>query len=134
MAAADSSLALAAALLAGCTSIAADQRTFDGTRWRVTAINGQPTPATGDYHVAFAGGQISGRFGCNGWGGRYRIMQDTIVAREIASTLMGCPEPAMSFESAGLRVLGQPMRLAWASSGRLTLENGAGTIALERSP
>ena len=31
----------------------ADERTFDGTRWHVTAIDGRATPATGDYHVEF---------------------------------------------------------------------------------
>jgi heat shock protein HslJ len=47
---------------------------------------------------------------------------------------MACPEPAMSFESEGLAVLRQPMRLSWIAGTELTLSNGAGSIALERIP
>ena len=124
--------ALIGLVCAACTSIAVDARTFEGTRWRVTAINGRATPANGDYRLQFERGKISGRFGCNGFGGRYSVRRDQLIAREIASTLMGCPEPAMSFEAAGLRVLAGPARLSWTSSARLMLSNRAGSIALKR--
>ena len=113
---------------AACTSVMADERTFDGTRWHVTAIDGRATPATGDYHVQFARDEISGRFGCNGWGGRYAIVGDIITAGEIRSTMMACPD--MSFESSGLAVLDRPMQIRWSSGRQLTLTNGAGSIEL----
>ena len=125
------SLALACA---ACTTIAADARMFDGTRWHVMAIDGKPTPATGDYHVEFKAGEISGRFGCNGWGGTYAVRGETLTASQVRSTLMACPEPAMSFESEGLAVLRQPMRLTGIAGTELTLSNSAGSIALERIP
>ena len=56
-------------LVAGCTSIAADARTFDGTEWQVVAIDGQATPRAENYRVRFANGQFGGRFGCNSFGG-----------------------------------------------------------------
>jgi heat shock protein HslJ len=117
MAAADFKLALATALLAGCTSINAANATFEGTRWHVTAINGRGTPATGDYHVEFSNGTIGGRFGCNGFGGRYAVSGELMRATEIRSTMMACSDPA-----------------GWSfSSRKLTLSNGAGSIALEPS-
>ena len=115
-----------------CTSVMADERTFAGTRWHVAAIDGRPTPANGDYHVEFSRNEISGRFGCNGFGGRYAILGDIITAGEVRSTMMACPD--MGFESSGLAVLNRPMQMRWSSGRQLTLTNGAGSIALERAP
>jgi heat shock protein HslJ len=134
MAAAGSRLALLALGCAGCTSIAADARTFEGTMWHVTAINGRATPATGDYRVEFKGGAIGGRFGCNGWGGRYAVAASMLTASAIRSTMMACTDPAASFEGAGFQILNQPMRMSWTSGRRLTLSNAAGSIELERTP
>ena len=117
-----------------CTTIAADARTFDGTRWHVTAIDGRATPPAGDYHVEFKANEISGRFGCNGWGGSYMVSGETMTADRVMSTMMGCSDPAMTFESQGLTVLRQPMRLTWIAGRKLTLSNSAGSIALERMP
>ena len=126
----------AAALVLACTScttIAADARTLDNSRWHVTAINGRATPANGEYRIEFKGGQISGRFGCNGWGGTYAVAGEMLTASQVRSTMMACAEPAMSFESQGLSVLQQPMRGTEAAGGKLTLSNSAGLIALERT-
>ena len=133
MAAAGFRLALTALLCAACTSIAVDARTFEGTRWHVTAINGRATPATGDYRIEFRGGGIGGRFGCNGFGGRYAVRGETVVVREMRSTMMACSDPAASFEGAGFAILNQPMRWTWISGRKLTLSNTAGSIALMRS-
>lgn len=123
-----------ALLCAGCTSIAADARTFEGTRWHVTAINGRTTPVTGRYEVGFRNRQIGGQFGCNHFGGDYRVTRDVMTTSAIRMTMMACMEPAASFESWGGSVLGQPMRMTWTSGEHLTLSNSAGSIALERLP
>jgi heat shock protein HslJ len=133
MGAAGSRTALLALLCVGCTSIAVDARTFEGTRWHVTAINGRATPAAGDYHVEFSGGSIGGRFGCNGFGGRYSVAGEHLIASEVRSTMMACSEPAGGFESAGFAVLNQPMRWTWISGVKLTLSNSAGSISLQRA-
>src|SRR5256885_8775422 len=96
--------ALLAFLCAGCTSIAADARTFEGTRWHVTAINGRATPRAGDYRIEFRNRGIGGRFGCNGFGGRYAISGEQLSATAIRSTMMACTDPAASFEGAGFAV------------------------------
>jgi len=134
MAAAGFKAAALALACAACTSVMADERTFDGTHWHVKAVDGRATPATGDYHVQFTRNEISGRFGCNSFGGRYAIVGDIMTAGEVRSTLMGCPEPAASLESRGFAVLNRPMQMRWASGRQLTLSNGAGSIALQRTP
>ena len=135
-AAAVSSRALAAmtslALLGACTTVAATPLTFEDTNWQVTAIDGQSTPVSDAYRVQFDDGRIGGRFGCNSFGGNYAVTGDTMTAVDVISTLMGCPEPAATFEQQGLAVLQQPMRIDWQSDQQLVLSNGAGSIALQR--
>jgi heat shock protein HslJ len=123
--------AATALLLAACTSVHATKATFEGTDWQVTAINGQATPRTDVYRMQFRDGQAGGRFGCNHIGGAYSIRADTLVVTDVASTLMGCPEPAATFEQQGLAVLQLPMRMNWQSDRGLTLSNSAGSIQLE---
>ena len=106
-----------------------------GTSWCVVAVDGQPTPANGDYALRFdSSGGIGARFGCNSMGGRYRLAGDLMTVSNLASTLMGCPEPAMTLERKGSEVLGQPMRTALSSNERMLLSNAAGSIALEPLP
>jgi len=118
---------------AACTTVAADARTFEGTSWRVTAIDGRATPASGNYSMTFSGGEIGARFGCNSIGGHYSVSGETLTASEVRSTLMGCPEPSATFEREGAAVLNQPMHITW-NGGSLALSNAAGSIALQRQP
>ena len=78
-------------------------------------------------------GAISGRFGCNGWGGTYAVNGETMTASRVMSTMMACADPAMSFESQGLAVLRQPMRWSLAPDRKLTLSNRAGSIEMVRT-
>ena len=106
-----------------------------GTSWRVAAVNGRTTPSTGDYALRFdRNGGVGGRFGCNAMGGQYRLSGDLLAVSDLASTLMGCPEPAATFEREGSAVLGQPMRVAFTSNDRMSLSNAAGSIALDPAP
>ena len=134
MAAAASRAAILSALVAGCTSVASTNATFEGTEWQVTAIDGQATPRTEMYRMQFKDGQAGGRFGCNHIGGQYSASGTTLTISNTTSTLMGCPEPAATFEREGLAVLQRPMSMQWASGRQLTLSNAVGSIALERVP
>lgn len=129
-------LALGALLVsAGCTSAplaVAPITELAGTNWRVVAINSRPTPTVGDYAMRFnATGGIGARFGCNSMGGQFRLAGDLLTVSNLASTLMGCPEPAATFERDGSAVLNQPMRIAFTSNDRMYLSNGVGSIALD---
>ena len=127
-------IGLLALLCAACTSMAVDARAFEATRWHVSAINGRATPAASNYRVEFQRGRIGGQFGCNHFGGEYRVRSDVLITNAMAMTMMGCPDPAATFEAQGLAVLQQPMRMNWTDARHLTLSNGAGSIALEGVP
>ena len=126
---------LAAIAVSGCTSINLHPNLLEGTNWRVVTVNGRQTPAVGDYSMRFeANGGVGARFGCNHMGGNYRLVGTTLTVSNLAQTLMGCPEPAGSFESQGAAVLGRPMQVAFSSNERMYLSNEAGAIALDPLP
>lgn len=134
-AAAFKAVALLAAACGGCTAINLHPNVLEGTNWRVAAVNGRQTPATGDYSMRFGTeSRVGARFGCNRMGGNYRIAGSTLTVGNLAQTLMGCPEPAGSFESQGAAVLGRPMQVSFSSNERMSLGNAAGSIALDRVP
>src|SRR5687768_4083818 len=83
--------------------------------------------AIADYSMRFEADRVGARFGCNHMGGRYRVADGVLTVSDLAQTLMGCPEPASTFESQGAAVLGQPMRIAFSSNERLHLSNAAGS-------
>ena len=95
-------------------------------------VNGRQTPAEGDYSMRFgADGSFGARFGCNSMGGSYRMVGGTLTVSNLNQTLMGCPEPAASFESQASAILQQPMQVAFTSNERMSLSNSAGTIAAD---
>jgi heat shock protein HslJ len=103
-------------------------------RWQVVEIKRRATPASDLYRISFDNGQLGARFGCNHMGGRYRQSGAVIHAGDIASTLMGCPEPAATFERDGGAILAQPMSVSWTGRDRLELSNRAGGMKLVRIP
>jgi len=103
-----------------------------GTKWHVVSVNGRETPGQGDYSMQFeAGGRLGARFGCNSMGGTYRMVGGSLTVSNLVSTLMGCPEPAATFESQASAILQQPMQVAFTSNERMGLSNAAGSIALD---
>jgi heat shock protein HslJ len=125
----------AAALCAGCTAINLAPGTLAGTNWRVATVNGKPTPTAGDYSMRFGfDGGFGARFGCNHMGGYYRLSGQTLVVDNLAQTLIGCPEPAASFENQGGAILGRPMRVRFSNGQQMGLSNEAGSIGLVPVP
>ena len=129
-------LSLVVLTLAGCAPVAhglpLPGTSVDGTRWQVTEVKRQATPLTDQYRISFENGQIGARFGCNHMGGPYRQIGNVIHAGQIASTLMGCPEPAATIERDAGLILAQPMTMSWTSRDTLELSNRAGGMKLVR--
>jgi heat shock protein HslJ len=104
----------------------------------VQSVNGRQVPAQGDYSVRFEnGGRLGAKFGCNSMGGQYAISGGTLQVSDLMQTLMGCPEPAATFESQGSAILRAPMQMNRSASDRapyeyLSLRNRAGEIILMR--
>ena len=130
-------LCVAALALASCAPTAdtiPSQRASVEGRWQVVEVKRLATPATADYFISFEKGQLAARLGCNHMGGSYRQVGAVIHAGDIASTLMGCPEPAATFERDAGAILSQPMSVSWISRDRLELSNRAGGMKLVRLP
>ncbi|HXH52916.1 MAG TPA: META domain-containing protein [Sphingomicrobium sp.] len=123
--------AAALPLVAGCTSIHTDQRTFQGTSWYVSALSGQATGPAHAYYMLFHQGRVSGRFGCNYFNGRYSPAGEIMAITQVAATRMACDGPAAMHERIGFATLSEPMRMTWAGD-RLTLGNARGWITLDR--
>ena len=70
-------------------------------------------------------------------GGQYAISGSTLQVTDLMQTLMGCPEPAATFENQGSAILRAPMHMSRSASDRapyeyLSLKNEAGEIILMR--
>jgi heat shock protein HslJ len=129
MAAAAFRLTALALACAGCTSIQFKPRSFEGVSWHVSAIDGQDTPPVDNYRMEFANGRVSAQFGCNHFGGTYRVERNQLVVSQLAGTRMGCPEPAGTLENRGTAILREPMQIT-ANSGGMMLSNRSGQINL----
>ena len=116
----------------GCGGAAVQPASLAGTNWRVTAVNGRPTPPGGQYFMNFEATRFGAKFGCNGMGADYRQEGDRLIPGPVVGTQMACPD--MSFESAAGVVLSQPLRMLWRDGDRLRLSSDPQrTIDLVRS-
>jgi heat shock protein HslJ len=100
---------LLAFTLAGC-SPQPTANDLTGTSWHLVSYGpeSQQIPAAEGVTtlVQFTlDGQVSGSLGCNQFSGQYSVKGDKITFDQLISTLMACPEPQMSQESAGFQVL-----------------------------
>ena len=101
-----------------------------GSNWRVSAVNGRPTPM-GEYFMNFgADGRLSAKLGCNGLGAGYTQTDAALSVGTIMATRMACPE--MRFENEGSAILAQPLTVS-GYGNQVTLTSSAGSIRLVRS-
>jgi heat shock protein HslJ len=73
-------------------------------------------------------GKVSGSMGCNQFGGSYETKGDQISFGPLAATLMACPEPAMSQETAVLAILSGTVTYK-LDGNSLTLTGQDGSLA-----
>lgn len=117
----------------GCGGGTVAPNSVKNTSWTVVAINGRRTGGGANYYVQFAGNDIRAKFGCNSIGGTHRQNGDHISTENLAQTLMGCPEPAATFEREGIAILGSNMRFEATSGTNARFVSEAGTIDVERA-
>lgn len=119
--------------VSGCGGGTIASNTMAGTSWAVTAVNGRPVPAGGDYHVQFSGNDLSAKFGCNTMSGQYRLNGDHLAMASLTQTEMACAEPAASFEREASVLLRSNVRVEKIGGERMRLVSEAGTVELRRS-
>ena len=119
--------------VSGCGGGTIAPATLANTSWSVVSVNGKPVPAGGDYYVQFSDNRLSAKFGCNGMGGAYRLNGDHLSVANLEQTLIGCPEPAATFEREGSTLLRSNVRVERIGGERMRLVSEAGTIELRRS-
>jgi uncharacterized membrane protein len=119
--------------VSGCGGGTIAANALAGTSWSVVSINGKPVPAGPDYYVQFSDRTIKAKFGCNAIGGPYQVNGDHLAAGNLTQTLMGCPEPAASFEREAGDLLRSNVRTEKIGGERLRLVSEAGTIELKRA-
>lgn len=124
---------LAGCLLAGlsCAGIAADAFPIEGSLWRVTAINGEATPHS-KYSINFGGNQVTGRLGCNDFGGNLALKEGNLSISALRATSRTCGMDAAMFEGSGFAVLSEPLTLEWTGRNQLVIRNVNGNMTLER--
>ncbi|WP_028970562.1 META domain-containing protein [Sphingomonas sp. URHD0057] len=132
MAAAGSRLALLGLVCAGCTNLVFDQRSFEGTQWRITTINVEATDPSSPYPMSFEGGRIHGGFGCNGGSGEYRLAAGQLIVSHVITTERACADlHRQQMEERALHVLRLPMQIGRnPKTGGTILSNGAGSLEL----
>ncbi|HLC05510.1 MAG TPA: META domain-containing protein [Anaerolineales bacterium] len=114
---------LAGIALAGCDGVEnAPPDPLDGTSWQLMSLDGRESLPGVVITAVFEGGSVHGSSGCNSFGATYQIHADSIVIRDIQSTLMACiePEGAMDQEQEFIALLGSSERYRIAD-GQLRL-------------
>jgi heat shock protein HslJ len=117
-------------ILGGC----ATTMELEGSRWRLTEVDGAPAiPASDERaaHIVFERSptpRVSGSTGCNRFVGSYESSGSSLTFGAIASTRMACPD-AMAQERAFEQAL-QDVRQWRAEDGELELLDEQDTVRL----
>jgi heat shock protein HslJ len=98
-------------LLSACSVLpAADS--LEGTSWKLYAISKHRPIEGSNITIVFADGQVSGRGGCNQYGGEYQINGSMLTIDKLYMTEMACISPVgiMDQETTFLKHLGNTQR------------------------
>lgn len=76
-------------------------------RWQIISINGKAAIAgdRGAPEIEFKQGKVSGKSGCNSFGGSLKAKGAKVKFSAPAATMMACPEPLMRQEQALFQAL-----------------------------
>jgi heat shock protein HslJ len=116
----------------GCGGTLASRVT--GPEWRIVEIAGEPAAGDRPATLRFEeNGRMGGRAPCNTtYGGDWRLDGERLVFGRLFSTMMACPEPAMSQEQALFRILGSARDWRIGEQGDLVIEGEGGAVVARR--
>ena len=108
---------------------------LDATSWNLIEVNGHTPVPDSTVNLHFAAGKVSGRSGCNTYGGNYQARGNgrQIQFTDIFVTLMACvPQEISDQEQEYLGLLNQTLTYQTAD-GQLSLMDQDGTVVLRFS-
>ena len=91
--------------LVACGPAPAPTPDLANSRWKLADIDGTPIDASVEATLQFDDQNVSGRGGCNQYGGKYTLDGSQITFSDLAWTDMACQDPAMSTEFSFLSAL-----------------------------
>ena len=102
----------------------ATKAAIEGKTWRMQSLGGlEPAKLAAvksGVTLRFASGAVQVSGGCNQMRGSYSLEDGVLAVSKMAGTMMACPEPALSVETAVRKALAKPSK-ATLANGRLTL-------------
>lgn len=120
--------------LEGCGGAILPPETLAHTSWEMVSINGRAVAGGERYRLAFTDNGITGKAGCNGFGGSYRVSREGFQAGPLAMTRMACPGSAMRDEQEVSRLLTGRVRLYYPDAETLVMRGvSGGEIRLKRA-
>jgi heat shock protein HslJ len=112
--------------LAACAP-AVEQGSLAGPEWRLVSLNGEPVPAEVTITAAFGEAEVAGNSACNSYSGPYTVDGATIQIGPLASTLMACEEPIMTWEGNFLGAM-QAAQTFTVTATELEIATGEGSL------
>jgi len=103
----------------------------DTTR-RIEAVNGWVIPRVGTHEPLFGAHRISGQLGCNAFDIEYRHELRRLVPLSPPVAIQRRRWRDMRFEKQGLTLLSSPVALIAEAEDRLSLNDEAGFMTLEK--
>lgn len=94
--------------------------------WAIIEIGGMPVLASTKPTLAFEGGTVFGNGSCNRFRGGFTLTGEGLTLRQLAATMMACPEPVMQQEQTLIRQLEATQRFDIRDDGALVLHDNAG--------
>lgn len=124
----------ALALLTGCTTAREPQWSLAGTEWRIVSIDGAAPAVADKARLTFVDdNKLSASVGCNTIAGGYSIEDDRLMAKSLASTLIGCDGPVAQQETALSALLSGAPQISHRDD-ELQLDSGGHTLDLKKAP
>lgn len=107
--------------------------TLAGPAWIVASIAGAVPAGRRPVTLRFEeGGRMGGQGPCNSYGGQWSLDGGRLSVRGVFSTMMACPEPAMTQERALFRILETARAWSIGEQGGLSIEGEGGTLTARR--
>ncbi len=117
--------------VSGCGGNILPPENLDQTRWRITAINGNPPSAPQEAAMDFTGGQLAATVGCNRFSAAYTA-DAQLITGPARATRMACSGKLSDEEAALSRFFESPASIRFTYDGSMLLDSNGQIFVLEQ--